>query len=135
MQNYDELLSKAYNSIPKKALTQERFEIPRVESFLQGTKTIMRGYNTLIDTMRRDKKHFTKWLTKETALPISEGNNQLIINGRVNSYQLNKFIESYFKQFVLCPECKKPDTKVITEGGTKLLKCEACGAIKAVAGL
>jgi len=135
MQNYEELLSKAYNSIPKKALSQERFEIPRVESFLQGSKTIMKGYNNLIDTMRRDKKHFLKWLMKETAMPISEGNNQLTITGKVPAYQLNKLIEVYFKQFVLCPECKKPDTKVISEGGTKLLKCEACGAIKSVAGL
>ncbi len=135
MPNYEELLSKAYNSIPKKALSQERFEIPKVESFLQGSKTIVKGYNTLIDTMRRDKKHFLKWLMKETAMPISEGNNQLTITGKVPSYQLNKLIEIYFKQFVLCPECKKPDTKVIAEGGTKLLKCEACGAVKSVAGL
>jgi translation initiation factor 2 subunit 2 len=135
MANYEDLLSKAYNSIPKKALTQERFEIPKVESFLQGNKTLVKGINALIDSMRRDKKHFVKWLMKETALPISEGNNQLIINGKVNSYQLNKLIEIYFKQFILCPECKKPDTKVISEGGTKLLKCEACGAIKSVAGL
>jgi translation initiation factor 2 subunit 2 len=135
MTNYENLLLKAYNSIPKKALTQERFEVPKVDSFLQGTKTIVKGFNQLLDSMRRDKKHFIKWLMKETALPISEVNNQLIINGKVNSYQLNKLIESYFKQFILCPECKKPDTKVITEGGTKLLKCEACGAIKSVSGL
>jgi translation initiation factor 2 subunit 2 len=135
MSNYEELLSKAYNSIPKKALSQERFEIPKVESFLQGSKTIVKGYTTLLDTMRRDKKHFLKWLMKETAMPISEGNNQLTITGKVPAYQLNKLIEVYFKQFVLCPECKKPDTKVITEGGTKLLKCEACGAVKSVAGL
>ena len=55
MNSYEELLSKAYNSIPKKALTQERFEMPRVDSFFQGTKTIVRGFNQLMDTMRRDK--------------------------------------------------------------------------------
>lgn len=135
MNSYEELLSKAYTSIPKKALTQERFEIPKADSFLQGNKTIVKGFNQLLDSMRRDKKHLIKWLTKETALPISEGNNQIIINGKVNSYQLNKLIDSYFKQFILCPECKKPDTKIIHEGGTKLLKCEACGAIKSVSGL
>jgi len=135
MTSYEELLVKAYHSIPQKALTHERFEIPRVESFIQGNKTIVRGMGELIRNMRREKKHFLKWLTKETALPITENNNQLLINGKIGAIQLNKLIEAYFNQFVLCPECKKPDTQVITQDGIHFLKCEACGAIKPVAGL
>ncbi len=135
MTNYEELLVKAYHSIPQKALSHERFVIPRAESFIQGTKTIVKGFNILIKDMRRDKKHFLKYLTKETAAPITEGNNQIIISGKIGAIQLNKLIESYFNQFVLCPECKKPDTKVISQDGVHMLKCEACGAIKPVAGL
>jgi translation initiation factor 2 subunit 2 len=135
MQNYEELLGKAYNSIPQKALSHERFEIPKIESFIQGNKTIMKGLSELIRNMRREKKHFIKWLNKETALPTIESNNQLIINGKIGTIQLNKLIENYFNQFVLCPECKKPDTKVISQEGIHLLKCEACGAIKPVSGL
>lgn len=135
MANYEELLVKAYHSIPQKALSHERFEVPRAESFIQGTKTIVKGFNILIKDMRRDKKHFLKYLTKETASPITEGNNQLIINGKIGAIQLNKLIQNYFNQFVLCPECKKPDTNVIVQDGVRLLKCEACGAVKPVAGL
>ncbi len=135
MQKYEDLLVKAYHSIPQKALSHERFEIPKAESFIQGNKTIVKGIGELIRTMRREKKHFIKWLTKETALPITESNNQLLINGRVSSIQLNKLIENYFTQYVLCSECKKPDTTVITQEGVHMLKCEACGAIKPVAGL
>jgi translation initiation factor 2 subunit 2 len=135
MQKYEDLLVKAYHSIPQKALSHERFEIPRVESFIQGGKTIVRGFNILIKDMRRDKKHFIKWLNKETAAPISEGNNQLLINGKVGAIQLNRLIEAYFNQYVLCPECKKPDTKVVSQDGIRMLKCEACGAIKPVSGL
>jgi translation initiation factor 2 subunit 2 len=135
MQKYEDLLVKAYHSIPQKALSHERFEIPKAESFIQGNKTIVKGVSELIRTMRREKKHFIKWLNKETALPITEANNQLTINGRVSSIQLNKLIESYFTQYVLCAECKKPDTTVISQEGVHMLKCEACGAIKPVAGL
>mgnify|MGYP005839155133 CR=1 FL=1 len=135
MQDYENLLTKAYNSIPKKALNHERFEIPKVDSFIQGNKTIIKSFKILINDLRRDKKHFIKWLSKETAAPISEGNNQIIINGKIGTIQLNKLIEHYFNQFVLCPECKKPDTKVTTQEGIKMLKCEACGAIKPVSGL
>lgn len=132
---YEEMLGEAYSSLPKKALEHERFEIPKVESFIQGNKTIMPGFNALIKDIRRDEKHFLKYLTKETATSIIKGNNQLTINGKVGSMQLNKLIENYFNQFVLCPECKKPDTKIITEMETKMLKCEACGAVSPVKGI
>jgi translation initiation factor 2 subunit 2 len=135
MAGYEDLLVKAYNSIPQKAQSHERFEVPRVESFIQGSKTIVKGFNLLINNMRREKKHFLKYLTKETASPITEGNNQLIISGKIGAIQLNRLIESYFNQFVLCPECKKPDTKVITQDGIRMLKCEACGAVKPISGL
>lgn len=131
-QSYEEMLTRAYLSIPKKALSHERFEIPRADSMIQGNKTIVKGMNELIKTMRREKKHFLKYLMKETALPISEGNNQIIINGKVGAIQLNKLIENYFKQFIICHECKKPDTNITTQEGVQIIKCEACGAIKPV---
>ncbi len=133
--NYEEMLQRAYLSIPKSALEHERFEIPKVDSFIQGKKTIVKGFNALMKEMRRETKHFLKYLTKETGAPITEGNNQLTISGKVGAIQLNKIIENYFTQFVLCSECKKPDTKIITQNGTKLMKCEACGAITPVKGL
>ncbi|MEK6958831.1 MAG: translation initiation factor IF-2 subunit beta [archaeon] len=133
--SYEKMLERAYLSIPKKALEHSRFEIPRAESFIQGTKTIVRGFGQLMKDMRRDKEHFLKFLTKETALPITESNNQLIINGKVGAIQLNKLIENYFNQFVLCSECKRPDTRILNQEGAKLMKCEACGAVKPIKGL
>ena len=133
--NYEKMLDRAYLSIPQKALEHKRFEIPRIESFIEGKKTIVRGFGNLLKDMRRDKKHFLKFLTKETALPITESNGQAIINGKINSFQLNKLVERYFNEYVLCSECKRPDTKIISEGGSKLMKCEACGAMKPVKGL
>jgi len=132
---YEKMLERAYLSVPKKALEHERFEIPRVESMIQGSKTIIRGFNALLREMRRDEKHFLKYLTKETATSVTKGNNQIIINGKFNVVQLNRLIENYFKQFVLCPVCGKPDTKVVSQNGTKMMKCEACGAISPVKGI
>ncbi len=132
---YEEMLDRAYLSIPKSALTHERFEIPKAESMIQGKKTFVKGFTILLKEMRRDKKHFLKYLTKETATSVTESGQNIIINGKIGAIQLNKIIESYFKQFVLCSECQKPDTNVITQGGIRLMKCEACGAITPVKGL
>ena len=133
--NYEKMLDRAYLSIPKTALEHSRFEIPKVESFIQGNKTIVKGFSILMKDLRREEKHFLKYLTKETAAPITKGSNQLVISGKVGAIQLNKLIASYFNQFVLCSECKKPDTVVIVQNGVRLMKCEACGATKPVRGL
>lgn len=133
--DYEELLDKAYKIIPREALEHKRFEIPRAESMIQGKKTFVKNINIVIKEMRRDKKHFLKYLTKETATSVTESGPNIIINGKIGAIQLNKLIESYFKQFVICPECEKPDTKIITQQGTKLMKCEACGAISPVKGI
>ncbi|MFW6225798.1 MAG: translation initiation factor IF-2 subunit beta, partial [bacterium] len=34
----------------------------------------------------------------------------------------------YAEEFVLCPECGKPDTELIKEEGITKLHCLACGA-------
>lgn len=132
---YEEMLQKAYDSLPKEALEHKRFDIPKLDSNIQGKKTFVKGITNLIKEMRRDKKHFLKYLTKETATSVTESGQNFIINGKIGSIQLNKIIENYFKQFVLCPECQKPDTKIITQQGTKLMKCEACGAINPIKGI
>jgi translation initiation factor 2 subunit 2 len=132
---YEEMLDRAYLSIPKKALEHERFEIPRADSNIQGKKTFVKGFTNLLKEMRRDKKHFLKYLTKETGTSVTESGPNLLINGKVGAIALNKLVEGYFKQFVLCSECGKPDTKIITQSGTKMMKCEACGAITPVKGI
>jgi translation initiation factor 2 subunit 2 len=132
---YEEMLQRAYLSIPKEALEHERFEIPRADSLIQGKKTFVRNVDNLIKEMRRDKKHFLKYLTKETGTSVTQSGANVIINGKLGAIQLNKLIESYFKQFVLCSECGKPDTKIILQQGTKMMKCEACGAITPVKGI
>jgi translation initiation factor 2 subunit 2 len=132
---YEEMLDRAYLSLPKKALEHERFEIPKAESIIQGKKTVVKNFNNLLKELRRDEKHFLKFLTKETGAPVTKNGNTLTIGGKVGAIQLNKTIKNYFSQYILCSECGKPDTKIISQQGTKVMKCEACGAITPVKGI
>ena len=66
-----------------------------------------------------------------TAATISEG--KLMLKGKFSSEQLQRIIADYTNRYVLCKECKRPDTKVIENKGVKMLKCEACGALAPIA--
>ena len=51
-----------------------------------------------------------------------------MFQGKFPPELITKKIDLYIKTYVLCPECKKPDSKIIREGVHSFLKCEACGA-------
>ena len=130
------MVDRLYKSLPESTKKHERFQMPEVESFMQGNKTIVKNFSSILKVIGRDQKHLFKYLVKETATSASiDENNRLVLNGKFGRDQVNKLIESYISQFLLCPECKRPDTKVVEKQGVRLLKCEACGAISSVKGL
>ena len=42
--------------------------------------------------------------------------------------KVNEKIQQYAKEFVICNECAKPDTEIISDKGVKFKHCLACGA-------
>ncbi|MBM3282283.1 MAG: translation initiation factor IF-2 subunit beta [Candidatus Diapherotrites archaeon] len=127
---YEQMLDRVYTQIPKKSLEKERFEFPRVESFIQGPKTYVKNFVQLIKVMRReDPKDLLKFLTKESAAPAKQEGERLMIVGKFTEKQINDWFNRFLEEFVLCKECGKPDTHYIEHNGVRQLKCEACGAI------
>lgn len=136
---YEQMLDRLYLSLPQQSLNKERFEMPRAESFIQGTKTTIKNFTGILKAVNRDndqaKRHLSKYLARETATAANIEENKLVLSGKFSENQVNDLLKSYIEQFVLCPVCKKPDTHVIEKQGVKILKCEACGAISSVKGL
>jgi translation initiation factor 2 subunit 2 len=125
---YEKMLTRAYATMPKHALTKERFEIPVIDSLVQGTKTQVKNFGQALKIVGREEKHCLKFFTKELAVPITSTDGKLQLNGKFSNVQLNDIFQKYVKMFVLCHECQKPDTKIIEQHGIKVLKCDACGA-------
>ncbi len=130
------MADRLYAGLPERTKTRERFEMPQAESFFHGHKTIVRNFASILKVINRDRKHLFKFLAKETATSAAiDETNRLVLNGKFTRDQVNRLVSSYITQFVLCPECKKPDTKVVEKQGVRMLKCEACGALSSVKGL
>ncbi|MBN2881644.1 translation initiation factor IF-2 subunit beta [Candidatus Woesearchaeota archaeon] len=126
--NYEEMLKKGREQLPDSALHHERFEIPKVRGHLQGNKTVISNFNEIVDAFSREPEHFLKYLLKELATRGELQKTQLILNRKLTSTQINEKVESYAKEFVLCKECKKPDTKIIKKDGILFIQCAACGS-------
>ena len=133
MDDYEKLLDAAYKNLPEKVSHKERFEAPVFEAFTEGNKTVIKNFNTVVDKLRREKAFVVKWLSKEMAVPVVEENERVILQRRIHVDVLNKKLSEFIQKFVVCKECKRPDTKIMEMGhGIKKLVCEACGARAAI---
>ncbi len=125
--DYEKLLDRAYSKV-KKIETSERFEIPKLDSFVEGSKTVVSSLQQTASFLRRDLDHFIKFLSKELATQIIIKGDKAIFNRKLLPSQINDKVQAYVEEFVLCPECKKPDTELLKEKGFVFLHCLACGA-------
>ncbi len=126
--SYEELLEKAYRGIKVVSGSSERFEIPKVKGQIEGKNTIITNIKEIADSLRRPIESISKFLSKELAAQAKIENERLVFNTKLNSGKVNEKLEMYVKDFVLCSECKKPDTEIISEKGIKFKHCLACGA-------
>ena len=128
MEDYEKLLDEAYKNTKQIDVSGERFEIPKIEGHFQGKRTILSNFFQIATRLRRKPEHFQKFILKELAAAGQREGDKLILNLKVPSAKLNSKIEQYVNEFVLCKECKKPDTQIMKEGRLTFLHCLACGA-------
>lgn len=126
--DYKKLLARGRKALPEIVTLRERFEVPKVKGHIQGNKTLISNFLQICGTLHRDQAHLLKYLLKELATPGEISNSILIFKRKLSSSAINQKIRQYALIFVLCPECGKPDTKIMTEKSVSFLKCQACGA-------
>ncbi|MBA7708026.1 hypothetical protein ES703_116913 [subsurface metagenome] len=128
MTNYEKLLDDAYKKVKQIKVSNGRFEIPKIEGHFEGRKTILANFFQIASYIRRKPEHFQKFMLRELAASGQKEGNRLVLNIKVPSTKINQKIEQYVKEFVLCKECKKPDTELIKEDRLSFIHCLACGA-------
>lgn len=126
--NYSKLLEKAWAGLPEEVKHHERFVIPQSVTYVEGNQTIIRNFSEIADLLGRDPKHVFTYLLKELAAPGTLDGSRVVIQRVLRKSVIDSKIEGYANEFVLCHECRKPDTKFTELAGEKIIKCGACGA-------
>jgi len=130
--DYEELLKRARSQIPETASKRERLELPRLRHSIIGMRTIIYNLKEIADALNRDPQHLLKYLTREMATAATMQESRAIFQGKFSSETLGRLIQRYMENFVVCPVCKLPDTKIVREKRLLFLICEACGAKSSV---
>lgn len=128
METYEELLDRAYKTIKVVSVGSERFNVPKATGQISGSSTVITNLGAIASYLRRPIEQLAKYLTRELATQGDIDKDRLVLRAKLNSAKVNEKLESYVKEFVLCPECKKPDTEIVSEHAIKVKHCLACGA-------
>jgi translation initiation factor 2 subunit 2 len=126
--DYEELLKRARSQLPEISSKRERLELPRLQYSVIGMRTIIYNFKEIADLLNRDPQHILKYLTRELATAATTQQSRVIFQGKFGQDTLDRLIHRYVEMFVVCPICKRPDTKIVKEKRLSFLVCEACGA-------
>ncbi len=126
--NYEDMLKKGREELPKAVFTAERFEIPKVRGHIEGNKTVISNFQQIANDLGREVSMMVKFILRELATPGTMRGGSLIIGSKVPASRVNEKIEQFARQYVICEDCGKPETKLIKEGGGTFIKCNACGS-------
>jgi len=125
--DYDQLLDRVWDGLPEKVKAHERFELPQADTLVEGNTTIIRNFSEIAGQLHREPKYILMFLSKELAAPGQLSGNRAVIQRVLKRHLINEKIAAYAKEYVVCHECARPDTKITALSGQKIIKCEACG--------
>lgn len=130
--DYENLLKRARSQIPEVTSKRERLELPRLQHSVIGMRTLIFNFKEIADVLNRDPQHLLKFLTRELATAATMQESRVIFKGNFPRDTLERLIQRYVENFVVCPVCKRPDTKIVKEKRLSFIVCEACGAKSSV---
>ncbi len=128
MRSYEELLEKALSELPEEIVRRERFEVPKASVQREGSRTIVKNFSQIAKAVNRSEEHLYKYLVKSLGTAGFLEAGRLTLQGKFTEDEIQKEINSYVKDYVLCKECGAPDTVLVREERILFLKCTACGA-------
>ena len=87
---YESLLERARERIPKNISERSRWTMPEPEILIEGNQTILRNFAAIVDAMDRDANHVYQFLINEYGL--KEGNE---LGQKLKNLEM-KWIENNF---------------------------------------
>ena len=112
-----------------------RYKMERLQSKIEGKgngiKTVVVNLSNVADQLARPPSYVIKYFGFELGAQtnIDPKDDRWIINGAHESNKLQDHLDGFINKFVLCKDCKNPETIVSIKDGIISLDCKACGKL------
>lgn len=134
--SYENLLKKLQSeAVSQTKKTASRIELPTPQIMWVGNKTIFRNFMDFPKVLRRDPEKVLLYLAKEFGSAAYIAGEKGVFVGKKEPSAFMSLFERYMKDYVMCPVCSSPDTKIERVKRLSFLVCEACGAKSSIKGV
>jgi translation initiation factor 2 subunit 2 len=130
--DYNKLLKRVIDSNPKKEVFEDRFKLPKAEIFYEGNTTVIKNFDKISDTINRSSDIILKFLLGGLGTAGELDGVRVVFQGKIPAKNIQDKLKEYIDAFVICSECNRPDTHLVKQGRTMLIRCDACGAFRSV---
>ncbi|AHG00061.1 translation initiation factor IF-2 [Halostagnicola larsenii XH-48] len=130
--DYESSLDRAMENVPDIGGDEERLQIPDAQPQKDGAFTRFTNLGDIADVLSRETEHLHRFVQRElgTSGKLAEGRARY--NGTFSQQDFDAVVDAYVEEYVLCSECGLPDTRLVREDRTPMLRCDACGAFRPV---
>ena len=130
--DYDASLDRAMEKVPDIGGSDERLDIPEAQPQKDGAFTRFTNMGDIADVLGREAEHLHRFVQRELGTSGKFENGRGRYNGNFSQKDFDAAIDAYVDEYVLCSECGLPDTRLVREDRTPMLRCDACGAFRPV---
>jgi len=129
---YEASLDRALEAVPDIGSAGDRLSVPDAVAQPDGAFTRFTNLSAVADALNRETEHLHRFVqqTLATSGKLSEGVGRY--NGSFDDREFEAAVEDYTEEYVRCSECGLPDTRLVQENRTLMLRCDACGAFRPV---
>jgi translation initiation factor 2 subunit 2 len=130
--DYQTSLDRAMESLPDYDSDDERLVVPDAAAQTDGAFTRLTNLSDVADVLSREAADIHRFVQRELGTHGEFEAGVARYAGDFSGGDFDAAIDAYVEQFVRCSECGLPDTRLVTENRTEMLRCDACGAFRPI---
>lgn len=130
--DYESSLDRAMENVPDIATSDERLDLPDPAAQRDGAFTRLTNLGEIADELSREPDHIHRFIQRDlgTSGKLADGRGRY--SGNFDADAFGAAVDRYVEEYVTCSECGLPDTRLVRENRTPMLRCDACGAFRPV---
>ena len=130
--DYEASLDRALSAVPDIESGGDRLSVPDAVAQADGAFTRFNNLDAVADALNRNTDHLHRFLQRSLATSGKLQSGVGRYNGEFAARDFESAVEEYTEEYVRCSECGLPDTRLVQEDRTMMLRCDACGAFRPV---